>query len=174
MSAQLNNPKERGFTIVELMIVMVIASILATLAGPSFSAFMNNTRQNSAQSQLLADLNRARSEAIKRNARILVCNANTAGTDCANTTDWSSGWLVCRDVDADGACDATSATDPNPMVLRGALNSSLTLTSTANVVRFNSIGTAGAEVTLSMAGDWGEAQTKTLVVKVTGSLVRGT
>jgi type IV fimbrial biogenesis protein FimT len=173
MLVQLDSTKEKGFTVVELMIVVVIASILATLAVPSFTEFMNNTRQSSMRAQLQADLNRARSEAIKRNARILVCKANVAGSGCDNSTNWNDGWLVCRDVDADDACDATTATDPNPLVLRGALNANLSLTTTSAIVRFNAIGTANADTTISFGGSWGGAQTKTLRVKATGNIVRG-
>lgn len=162
---------QRGFTIVELMIVVVIAAILATLAGPSFTSFINNTRQSSALSQLQGDLNRARSEAIKRNARVLVCNSTT-GTSCSTATNWNSGWVVCYDADANNNCDVTTATDPNPLVVRGALHSSLALTTTATPIRFNPVGTASGAFTLTLAGNWGGAQSKTLVVSATGNISR--
>ena len=62
---------------VELMIVVAIAAILATIAVPSFSDFINNTRLTSTMTQLTGDLNRARSEAIKRNSWVLVCARST-------------------------------------------------------------------------------------------------
>lgn len=162
-----------GFTLVELLIVIAIAAILASLATPSFTALLNDTRQGSAQSQLLADLNRARSEAIKRNARVLLCNT-ADGATCSVLTNWSTGWLVCFDADGNNDCDATSATDPNPVVVRGALHSSLTLTASATPVRYNPNGTqgVGGGVTLSLAGSWGGAQTKTLTVSATGNISR--
>lgn len=165
--------RRNGFTLVELLIVIVIVAILASLAAPSFSSFMNNTRQSSAQSQLFADLNRARSEAIKRNARILVCTT-ADGITCSTSTNWSSNWMVCYDVDADNNCDPTSTADPNPLVLRGGLHNSLTLTVSAPPVRFNPNGTqgSGGSVTLSLDGSWDGALPKTLNVSATGNISR--
>lgn len=168
---------QRGVSLVEILIVIVIASIMATIAVPSFSSFMNNSRQSSVQSQLLADLNRARSEAIKRNSRVLVCNRNPASTACTTSVDWNSGWIICYDVDADNACDATSANDPNPIVVRPPIHNVLTLTSSVTPVRFNPTGTQGqaGNVTLTLApsgSGWDGAQTKTLVVSATGNITR--
>lgn len=168
---------QRGVTLVEILIVVMIALIMATLAAPSFSSFMNNSRQSSVQSQLIADLNRARSEAIKRNSRVLVCNANAALSDCTTSTDWNSGWIVCYDVNADNACDATSASNPNPMVVRPSIHSILSLSSSITPVRFNPTGTQGASgsVTLTIApsgSGWDGAVTRTLVVSATGNISR--
>lgn len=164
--------QQRGFTIVELMVVVVIAAILATLAGPSFTAFVNETRQNSTLSQLQADLNRARSEAIKRNARMLVCNPNSSGKDCSTATTWNSGWIVCYDVDGNDHCDVTAASNPNPVVWRGALHANLTLTVSVTPLRFNPVGTAGGAAVLTLAGNWDGAQNKVLTVSATGNITR--
>jgi type IV fimbrial biogenesis protein FimT len=74
-------PKQQqtGLTMVELMIVVTITAILAGLAAPAFIELINNTRMTSTMSQLTSDLNRARSEAIKRNRRMLVCVRGTQG-----------------------------------------------------------------------------------------------
>jgi len=166
-----NKVKMKGFTIVELMIVIAISAILASLAGPSFSSFINNTSQTSAFSQLQGDLNRARSEAIKRNARVLVCNSTT-GTSCSTATDWSSGWVVCFDADANNDCDVTTTSNPNPQVVRGALKDTLTLNVTATPIRFNPVGTASGSFTFTLAGNWDGAQDKTLTVSPTGNIAR--
>lgn len=171
MISGFNIERMKGFTLVELMIVIAIAAILASLAVPSFSSFINNTNQTSAFSQLQGDLNRARSEAIKRNARVLVCNSTT-GTSCSADTDWSSGWVVCFDGDANNDCDATTTSNPNPQVKRSALKGSLTLNVTASPIRFNPVGTASGSFTFTLSGNWDGAQDKSLTVSPTGNISR--
>jgi type IV fimbrial biogenesis protein FimT len=132
-----------GFTVTELMVVVAIAAILASIAAPSFSSFISNTHASSIMNQLTNDMNRARAEAIKRNSWVLLCVRNTAGTDCGAGTDWKSGWLVCADSEPDGSCDANTATNPNPISIRQAINTQFSLTGSAAAIRFNPKGTQG-------------------------------
>jgi len=163
-----------GFTLVELLITIGIAGVLAVLAVPSFSSFINSTRQSSVSMQLVSDLNHARSEAIKRNNRVLVCVRNSAGTDCATGTNWQAGWLVCIDADSDNTCDATSTANPNPLDVRPTLNSNLTLTGSAAVIRFNPDGSQGSGTagTLTLGGTWTGVVARTITIAVTGNISR--
>lgn len=77
----------RGFTLIELMVTLVVIVILATLAVPSFRGFIANQQVKTASYDLLAALNYARSEAIKRNADV---------TLAAVDGDWTKGWEVSR------------------------------------------------------------------------------
>lgn len=77
----------RGFTLIELMVTLVVIVILATLAVPSFRGFIANQQVKTASYDLLAALNYARSEAIKRNADV---------TLAAVGGDWAAGWQVSR------------------------------------------------------------------------------
>lgn len=81
-----------GFTLIELMIVLVISSILLTMAVPSFSEVMRNNRLTTATNNLVTSFNLARSEAIKRRSNITVC----ASSDQAGCTggSWADGWIV--------------------------------------------------------------------------------
>src|SRR4051812_42476202 len=96
-----------GLTIFELVVSMAVAAILAALALPSFAEFVDDQRLRGVATELMSDLNLARGEAIKRNARVLVCpKAGKSDNFCAaNLKNWKQGWVVCYDVDADGKCD---------------------------------------------------------------------
>lgn len=64
--------KQRGVTLIELMLGIALLGIIATLALPSFTAFLDRSRLQGAVQALDADLQWARSEAVKRNAVIRV------------------------------------------------------------------------------------------------------
>lgn len=167
---------QSGVTLMELMVVVTIAAIMASLAAPAFTGFINSTKQSSAVSQLMSDLNRARGEAIKRNSRVLLCVRNTAGTDCGTATNWQNGWLVCYDLNVNGQCDTppVDGSNPNPIAKHGALDANLTLLTNANLVQFNPNGTQGTAgaATLTINGSWTGATASTISVAVTGTITK--
>ena len=89
----------RGFTLIELIIVLVIGGILVAIGVPNLSVFLKNSARTTRLNDLVTALNYARSEAIKRNTEIRVC-ASTDGATCvttattAATTSYSTGWIV--------------------------------------------------------------------------------
>jgi type IV fimbrial biogenesis protein FimT len=75
----------RGFTLIELMVVISIAAVMMGLALPSFTSFVAGQRVKTATSDFSLAAVFARSEAIKRNAEVGMVAA--AG-------GWKDGWSV--------------------------------------------------------------------------------
>jgi len=96
---------QAGFTLIELMTVIVIAAVLAAAALPSFFDAIERNRIVSQNNELLATFSFARSEAIKRNGTVGVCALNAALTGCA-TDNWNRGWLVWADTDRSATFNA--------------------------------------------------------------------
>ena len=85
----------RGFTLVELMITVAVMVILAAIATPSMTAMLNNSRAAGQTEELVASLQLARAEAIRRNARVTVC-AGTGGV-CNGSATWANWTIFGRD-----------------------------------------------------------------------------
>jgi type IV fimbrial biogenesis protein FimT len=84
-------PRQRGFTLPEALTVVAIMAILGALAAPSFTTLISNQRARAASSELFASLNRARSEAIKRNTEVSLVPGPSG--------NWQDGWSIPNPVD---------------------------------------------------------------------------
>lgn len=103
---------EKGFTLVELMIVIVLVGIVLGIGVPSFQAMMQGSRMTGQYNSLTGSLTYARSEAIKRASTVAVC-ARATENSCGE--DWSNGWLV-----FDDAGDTLGFIDADESVLKSA------------------------------------------------------
>lgn len=65
--------KSRGFSLLELMIVVAITALLATIALPSFTSFLNAQERNSALYGLMGIFAFARQHAVTSGAIVTVC-----------------------------------------------------------------------------------------------------
>lgn len=70
MSRFLNKSRCSGFSLVELMIGIVVMGILLGLAVPSFRTWMQNSQIRNAAESIQNGLQRARGEAVARNANV--------------------------------------------------------------------------------------------------------
>src|SRR5918995_1551586 len=85
--------RSRGFTLIELLVALTIAAILFAIGVPMFRDASLGGRLSAAANNLLASVQLARSEAIKRNLPVTVC-ASSAGATCAGGGGWEQGWIV--------------------------------------------------------------------------------
>jgi len=95
--------RSRGFTLVEILVVMTISAILIAAAVPSFQWMIARNRISDATNLLLANFEYARMEASRLGNTVSLCrtpdpnaapacSSAVAGTVDGN--DWASGWIV--------------------------------------------------------------------------------
>ena len=92
-----------GFTLVELLVAIAVAAIVLTLGVPSFERVIERNQLTANINELVASLNYARSEAVRRNQRVSICHSND-GTSCSGA-DFEDGWIIFEDLDEDGDRD---------------------------------------------------------------------
>ena len=95
-----------GMTLPEMLITLSVFAILIAIAAPSLKDMLADRRVAANTQTLFTSMLLARSEAIKRRSTVSICKSSN-GSGCDNSlTNWSTGWLVFEDEDADGALDA--------------------------------------------------------------------
>ena len=105
MKRAVNISRIAGFTLIELMVTLAIAAILATMAAPMLGGFLARSQMNAVANDLTGALQMARMEAVSRNTCVSICRRGTSGAaQCAGDDGaWNAGWLVYESPSCDGA-----------------------------------------------------------------------
>ena len=153
---------ERGFTLIELMATMTVLVILTSLAAASMSSTMSNNRIYATQTEVIASLALARSEAARRGVTVLV-----SATAPVSGNAFGGGWIVCVDADGDGTCDSDSTA-----VLRTheAIASSIQIGSATTAIGFTPMGflTTAASVDIKVCAADGAVAGYDLTIQPNG------
>lgn len=142
--------KQSGATLLELMAVLAVSAILLTIGIPSFASFASKSRLAGAVNALVSSVHLARSEAIKRNGRAVLCKS-ASGVACSTSGGWQQGWIVFHDANNNAALDAGEAL----ILTQPALPSGLLVTATGSVSNYISYAPVGAARLISGAWQFG-------------------
>lgn len=101
---------KRGFTLIEVLVVIAILAILVSLAVPSFAGLIASTSVSRAVNGFISDTRYARGEGMRRGKTVTICrSANPAaaipvcsGGDGSAVGGWMEGWVVFFDDNGNG------------------------------------------------------------------------
>jgi type IV fimbrial biogenesis protein FimT len=160
--------KSRGFTLFELLVVLVVSFLLFGVALPAASGGMEAARSFDARSSLLVSLTTASNRAAVTGARAVLC-PSPDGKLCSDTPDWSAGWIVFLDVDGDRDMDPGDKLLQRRAPLDGKVRLRSTVGRTRIVFQGNG-GNAGSNVTFTLCDGRGAAQARALIINNQGRL----
>ena len=128
-----------GFSLVELLASLLILVLLTGLAAPVFTNILMTNRLATESNSFLSALHLARSEAVKRNAHVVLC-ISTSGVACSASGDWHQRWIMFSDANNNALFDA------NETLLRQgqALPPNVLLTGNTPVAKYISYVPSGA------------------------------
>lgn len=106
--------RERGLSLIEVMVSTTLLAVLLSLAAPSFSKMTSSTRISAQAAEFANSLHLARAEAVRRGTPAAVRSAS-------GSADFSDGWVVFPDANGDGVqASGTDTKDGLPVLVQPA------------------------------------------------------
>jgi len=155
----------KGFTLLELMVTVAVASVTLLIAIPSYQSVVARNAVVAGVNDLVGDLNYARSEAVDRGQHVYVC-PSTDQTSCRSKgkNDWADGWIVFAP-DPEGS---SVPDDDNILRVHDGIKKGISLDGCTSRVRFNSSGFATGSNCSIEATDDNSAMTSKVVISNSG------
>ena len=97
---------DRGLTLIELMVTLVVLSITLVVGAPALQRLIHGNQLRAEAGRLVTAINLARSEAIIRNLPVSLCPSSTAAAGTATCAgEYAGGWIVFSNADRDRVVD---------------------------------------------------------------------
>jgi type IV fimbrial biogenesis protein FimT len=161
----------RGYTLLECLIAMAIVALLFGIALPAMSGGLEAARAVDTRSELLASLTEASTHAALTGQHAVLC-PSLDGVQCADSEDWSAGWIVFIDPNADRHHDPDERLLHQQGPLAGKVHLRSTVGRTKIVFQGNG-GNAGSNVSFTLCDGRGPAKAVSLVISNAGRLREG-
>lgn len=123
--------KEAGLTLVELLVTLTVLGVVLGIGVPAFGNLIQGSRLTTATNSLVSALHFTRSEAVRLNTRVTLCNS-ADGVYCASEGGWQQGWIIFIDLHGTGTRE-----DQDPLLAVAAARASgITITGNHPVQRY--------------------------------------
>ena len=159
----------RGFTLLELMVVLIIVAIVLTFAVPSFRTLILNQRINRLTDNLFNSLSYARSLALSNDEPVTVCPYGTPGSTACGS-NWSAGWIVVKQppLGTSAVLNTTVLSAGGPTLKAVVYGGSASVP----MITFNGRGLldTSQQVLLTACDSRGAAQARSILVYSTGGM----
>lgn len=161
----MNMPLQRlkGFTLIEVLMVLVIFGVLVALAMPSFQGWVRSAKLRSFAESFQTGIQIARAEAINRNAYVEMVLTNSAvGSNAArnanDVVESTSGnaWLVrecttCANISTPATAKSTFPYIEGKVLAEGGSAKPPAVNANVSLIRFDGLGRANTALTLVVA-----------------------
>ncbi|MFL6622685.1 MAG: GspH/FimT family pseudopilin [Sulfurifustaceae bacterium] len=165
----LKSPRSaRGFTLHEMLITLLVAGVLSS-ASAGVYAMLQENHKTVAANELVAHLNLARSEAIKRRAHVRICASKDQSTCVEPDADfahWQYGWLIYADANDNGEPEPAEIIRVQPSLGSGFV---IRTARSRNEITYQPMGTsAGSPATFAVCDARGPKYARYVTISNTG------
>jgi len=147
------NNNQRGFSLIELMVGIIILGVITSIGAPSFMSWIQNTQLRTAAETLTGGLQLARAEAVRRNTSVQFSLMGTDSTWTMGCVNWdANGDGTEDDTDGDGIGDCPAVIQSRS----GAEGTRNAVVATDNTtITFNGLGRATPAMTVNITNPTG-------------------
>jgi type IV fimbrial biogenesis protein FimT len=152
----LPRPRTRGFSLVELLVVVAVLGLVLMLGLPNIALWLQNTQIRNSAEATISGLQLARAEALRRNRNVRFSLVDSLAAGC-NLTNSARNWIVSL-ADPTNNCGIAPSDIDDPFIVqkRGAQEGSpdVALAASDSSVVFNGLGSASSINPLLLGGVW--------------------
>lgn len=164
--ATLPDRKASGFTLIELIVTIAVAIILASLALPSYRTMILNAARTSSTNEILFAFTAARQESLKQGRAVKVCPSKGVDDGCLKDDNdaWENGLLVFVDLDDDD----TVGNNEQVVLYTSALPAQSRTRSSAKEFIFRPFNRRSTNRTIFICDERGVAEARAIITNVSG------
>jgi type IV fimbrial biogenesis protein FimT len=152
-------PRARGFSLVELLVVVAVLGLVLMLGLPNIAAWLQNTQIRTSAESAISGLQLARTEALRRNrtVRFNLVDSLQAGCNLANA---GPDWIVSQ-ADPTALCGVAPSDTVDPFIVQKRSNQdgspNTLLAASASSITFNGLGAASGALQIDFSNPGGGA-----------------